>query len=91
MPSSNVRRIINATLMGKNTCACISAPINPNVKTAENDPMQTTVQRVSQELQYPLGGKIQFGISGKPIVVNYLGRREGQAGGSGAPLRNNFY
>jgi hypothetical protein len=62
----------------------------PKSQTAGNDPNQTTIQRISQQLQHPLGGTTVFGINGNPIPVNYLGRREGQSGGSGAPIRNTF-
>jgi hypothetical protein len=62
----------------------------PKSQTGGNDPNQTTIQRISQQLQHPLGGTTVFGINGNPIPVNYLGRREGQSGGSGAPIRNTF-
>jgi hypothetical protein len=62
----------------------------PKSQTAGNDPNQTTIQRISQQLQHPLGGNTVFGINGNPIPVNNLGRREGQSGGSGAPIRNTF-
>ena len=64
--------------------------IIPTSQTAGNDPNQTTIQRISQQLQHPLGGTTVFGINGNPIPLNYLGRREGQSGGSGAPIRNTF-
>jgi hypothetical protein len=62
----------------------------PKSQTAGNDPTQTTIQRISQQLQHPLGGTTVFGINGNPIPVNCLGRRQGQSGGSGAPIRNTF-
>jgi hypothetical protein len=62
----------------------------PKSQTAGNDPNQTTIQRISQQLRNPLGGNTVFGINGNPIPVNCLGRREGQSGGSGAPIRNTF-
>jgi hypothetical protein len=38
------------------------------------------------------GGVTQFGnfYLGKPLALNYLGRTEGQPGGSGTPPRNSF-
>jgi len=38
------------------------------------------------------GGITQFGnfYLGKPLLINYLGRTEGQPGGSGSPPRNSF-
>jgi hypothetical protein len=48
----------------------------------------------SQQVQVigRLSGKVQFGNSylGEPININYLGFKEGQPGGSGAPPRNSF-
>jgi hypothetical protein len=39
-----------------------------------------------------IGGTTQFGNGylGQPVNINYLGRGEGQPGGSGAPPRNRF-
>lgn len=49
------------------------------------DNTQTTVQRISQQLQLPsIRGRISF----EPVAFNYLGRSEGQIGGSGTPPRN---
>jgi hypothetical protein len=55
-------------------------------------PEISNARRVSQVLQRTVGGSTQFGnyYLGKPTVFNYLGRVEGQPGGSGAPLRNKF-
>ena len=49
-------------------------------------------QRISQVINSSVGGSTQFGnyYLGEPVVFNYLGRVEGQPGGSGAPLRNRF-
>ena len=49
-------------------------------------------QRYAQAINSNLGGNTQFGNSalGKPISVNYLGRTEGQLGGSGSPPINRF-
>ncbi len=46
-------------------------------------------QRYSQIINSSLGGNTQFG-SGKLLSVNYLGKIEGQYGGSGAPPKNKF-
>ena len=48
-------------------------------------------QRISQIVNSTVGGSVQFGnyYIAQP-VVNYLGRTEGQPGGSGGPLRNRF-
>jgi hypothetical protein len=50
-----------------------------------DDNRQTTIQRVSQQLQLTAQRGTTVFI---PIVVNYLGRTEGQSGGGGAPPRN---
>ena len=49
-------------------------------------------ERISQIILTSKGGRIHFGnfYLGKPLLTNYLGRYEGQAGGSGKPLRNTF-
>jgi len=49
-------------------------------------------QRISQIINSTIGGSTHFGnyYLGEPVVFNYLGRVEGQPGGSGAPLRNRF-
>ena len=45
--------------------------------------------RISQTIRSAVGGSIQYGNS-EPPVINYLGKVEGQVGGSGAPPRNRF-
>ena len=49
-------------------------------------------QRVAQVINSSVGGSTQFGnyYLGELVVFNYLGRVEGQPGGSGAPPRNRF-
>jgi hypothetical protein len=48
--------------------------------------------RVAQCVRIPRSGKPQFGnfYLGEPLTLNYLGRMEGQPGGGGMPLRNQF-
>jgi len=52
----------------------------------------SNAQRISQIINNSKGGSTQFGnyYLGEPVVFNYLGRVEGQPGGSGAPIRNRF-
>ena len=59
------------------------ASLKPNISNA---------QRISQVINNSVGGKTFFGnyYLGEPVVFNYLGRVEGQPGGSGMPLRNKF-
>ena len=90
MQNKNVRKIINALLLGKDTCGCINNTKVLKQQTSENDPKQSTALVYSERLRNSLGGRTMFGMSGEPIKLNYLGRREGQSGGSGEPLRNRF-
>jgi len=55
-------------------------------------PNISTNQRAAQIINTAIGGNIHFGnyYLGEPVVFNFLGRVEGQIGGSGAPLRNRF-
>ena len=71
------------------TCTCIQEKVN-TIKSGYNNPLQTENVRISQLLQNSLGGKITFGNLGIPSKVNYLGRVEGQPGGSLQALRNKF-
>lgn len=57
-----------------------------------NNPNISYNQQISIKIKTTVGGSVQYGsyYLGKPIQVNYLGRTEGQSGGSGAPPRNKF-
>jgi hypothetical protein len=90
MQTRIVRKIINAILLGKETCGCVDKVKVLKQQTSENDPKRSTALIYSERLRNSLGGRTSFGISGQPIELNYLGRREGQSGGSGTPLRNQF-
>lgn len=58
----------------------------------DNNPNISYKQQRSIIIKNSIGGSVHYGqyYLGKPIQVNYLGRTEGQPGGSGAPLRNQF-
>jgi hypothetical protein len=75
-PNSKPCIYINPEIIDKST-------IKPNISTA---------QRIAHLINVSTSGNIQFGnyYLGKPVVFNYLGRTEGQIGGSGFPLRNHF-
>jgi hypothetical protein len=47
---------------------------------------------IAQKLKNNLGGSVQYGnfYLGEPLSINYLGRTEGQPGGSGMPPRNRY-
>jgi len=49
-------------------------------------------ERISLYIVTAIGGRVHFGnrYLGKETVANYLGRFEGQPGGSGTPIRNKF-
>jgi hypothetical protein len=57
-----------------------------------NNPNISYKQQISIQINSTIGGRVHYGnyYLGKPIQVNYLGRTEGQPGGSGSPLRNKF-
>ena len=57
-----------------------------------NNPNISYKQQISIKINTTVGGNVHYGnyYLGKPLQVNYLGRTEGQPGGSGAPLRNKF-
>lgn len=71
------------------SCRCIPPNYTKN-KTGYNNPQQTTNMRISQSVNNNLGGRTIFGNLGTPLIVNYLGRVEGQPGGSLQALRNKF-
>jgi len=72
-------------------CGCI---INQsNELTSQTTSGNTSrAMRKSQGLRAAVGvgGRIQFGNYTGPQIVNYLGKVEGQAGGSGIGPRNKF-
>jgi hypothetical protein len=70
-------------------CNCASFRANL-IKQGYNDPSQTENQRISQAITATPGGRITFGNLNRPIIVDYLGGREGQPGGSFRPIRNRF-
>jgi len=77
------------------TCACVEDKFEKNLSYAGSDSPSiriTNNMRVSRLLRSARGGKTQFGnfYLGQPLNVNYLGRIEGMAGGSGSPPKNTF-
>jgi len=81
---SNANDITQGTL-----CGCTIQQANLN-KQGWNDPTQTENNRIANIITGTLGGRITFGNNYKPVIVNYLGGREGQPGGLPRPLRNRF-
>lgn len=48
--------------------------------------------RFAQQIRTPRNGSVTFGnfYLGEPLNLNYLGNVQGQPGGGGAPIRNQF-
>ena len=63
---------------------------NPNLTLKKSYTSNNMV--ISQKLKNNLGGSVQYGnfYLGEPLSINYLGRTEGQPGGSGMPPRNRY-
>jgi hypothetical protein len=72
-------------------CNCIEDKYDKFVSQS-NTPNTSYNSLLSQKIKSSVGGSTQFGnyYLGKPPVFNYLGRLEGQPGGSGSPPRNQF-
>lgn len=72
-------------------CGCIINQSNELTSHTTSGNMSTAMRK-SQGLRAAVGvgGHIQFGNYTGPQVVNYLGKVEGQAGGSGVGPRNRF-
>jgi len=78
---------INATTAAEVLCP---KPKVLKIQTSTNNPSQTRNQRISQLVQTHMGGRIVYGNNGVPSTLNYLDRLNGQPGGGGAPIRNQF-
>ncbi len=97
--SPSIRRMNYITLYNAlhpdNTlqCVCLENKYDKLVVGSDSPSVRITNQFWTSYLcRTPLGGTTQFGNGylGKPVNVNYLGRGEGQPGGSGAPPINRF-
>jgi hypothetical protein len=70
-------------------CGCITN----EYKQFSSQAVQTNLSRamrISQTIRSAVGGSTQYGNAEGLQVINYLGKVEGQVGGSGAPPRNRF-
>ncbi len=80
-------------LDNSNTCCNTNHDYEGKLFTSQSTTSNRSyLQRTATYLKSARGGKpvfVYFNL-GQPFVVNYLGRVEGQSGGSGAPLRNRF-
>jgi len=70
-------------------CRCIQEIPNTEKKNLLYPPAPINL-RIAQVLNSSLGGRIRFGDIGAPIIIDAIGRREGQPGGVRGPLRNKF-
>lgn len=91
---SEAKKIIKyLSLAGDNNkiCQCNTEELK-KISSQSITPNISNAQRISQIIRSSVGGRTHFGnyYLGEPTVFNYLGRVEGQPGGSGTPLRNRF-
>lgn len=91
---SDTRRIINYFSLNPDV-ECINPCNRDNIKKFQRTELtgnQSYNQRIANTIRTGVGSKVEFGNNylGQPIFVNYLGRMEGQPGGSGMPPRNQF-
>jgi hypothetical protein len=92
---SNSRRIINYFALNPNA-NCINPCNYDRIKKFQRTELtgnQSYNQRIANTIRIGNGSRVEYGNNylRKPIFVNYLGRMEGQPGGSGMPPRNQFY
>jgi len=91
---SEARKIINYLSLARDNskvCKCYQEEYKKNTSNSIANNISNS-QRIAQVINSSVGGSTQFGnyYLGEPAVFNYLGRVEGQPGGSGAPIRNRF-
>jgi hypothetical protein len=86
--SSDTRNVIKNSGKDK-ICVCGYDTYNKNLPQA-NSTNVSNKMRISQQIQSTVGGSIQYGMYSLANVptINYLGRTEGQYGGSGRPPSN---
>ena len=89
--SSNLKKIYNYYIYKNfNSCTCFREKFI-NLQQGFVNPTQTTNNRISHALTTNgQGGRIQFGLLGRALPRNSLGKIEGQIGGSGEALKNRF-
>jgi hypothetical protein len=88
-----VSKIKNKYVLDTVYCDCLT---NKSVKYTGNsfntNSNMSSNMRIAQIIKSTVGGKVVFGNSylGELPKVNYLGRTEGQLGGSGSSPKNQF-
>lgn len=93
--SNTTRRLIKYGAISGKSCICQTDDENKVKKdsTDYNSLNVSNAQRIANSIQTQgYGGSVRFGTAylGQQQTVNYLGRVEGQPGGSGRPPRNTF-
>ncbi len=70
-------------------CACRNEIYNKNLPQSNGSNISNKM-RISRQIQSTVGGSVQYGMYSLANVptINYLGRTEGQFGGSGRPPSN---
>jgi hypothetical protein len=92
---ANIKKLFNSHFTNS-ICNCSQINglnQNKNFVSQTNSTNISNFQKQSQVIQASFGGKIQFGNSylcQNKTNINYLGRLEGQNGGSGSAIKNNF-
>ena len=86
--SSDTTNVIKNSGTGK-MCVCGHDTYNKDLPQANSSNISNRM-RISRQIQTTVGGSIQYGMYSlaETPTINYLGRTEGQYGGSGRPPSN---
>lgn len=73
-------------------CNCYRNETNLRFVDDQTYPNTSSNMIIAQQIKIGRGSSLQFGnyYLGNKQIINYLGKTEGQPGGSGFPLRNKF-
>jgi hypothetical protein len=86
----NFANLYKYNVYEEHACACIQEEAK-NTNNGWNIPNLSRAEKISLDVLYYPGGRIQFGNGiGEPIPTNIWGRAQGQLGGSLQALRNRF-
>ncbi len=72
------------------TVDCFEEQTKTITSTSTVDSSQPKWMRQANLIRNSAGGQVNWGDERTPRIVNYLGRGEGQKGGSQTPIRNIF-
>ena len=88
--SNKLKKIYNYYVRKNYDCICFKENF-VNLQQSYVNSTETTNRRISHILSTNgQGGRIQFGLLGKALTLNSLGKIEGQIGGISKVLRNKF-